>query len=319
VRSSLGLEVALADLFAHPRLADFAQVLAQASASTLPKHRFEIERVRAVLHTHPGEETVVTGAASIALARPQAALKLFCLPYAGGSSATYLDWIRRLDTRIELVTIDPPGRGRRLLEPPLARIDALADSLVAEVLPLLDRPYALFGHSNGALVAFELARRLHELARPPALFFASAKAAPARIDEAEAWHLMSDCELLTALRESGYVSDRFANEPELVRLFLPMLRADLALSETYRYRTGPRLPCDLMMLAGTFDAAVKDADKVAWQAEFSGKADVQVIAGSHMFIEERPDDVVEVVNRVCAPLLRGQTGNVAETPTENRN
>jgi len=237
------------------------------------------------------------------LPRPLAVLRLFCLPYAGGSSATYLPWAQLLDARIELVMIDPPGRSRRLLETPFSRVDDLVDALAPEMLALLDRPYALFGHSNGALVAFELARRLRDLQRPPALFLASAKAAPRRIDETEGWHFLPDAELLAAMRQAGYVSSEFLDEPQLAALFLPVLRADFALGETYLHRPAAPLPCALAMLAGHEDASLDEQDQVAWRDEFAGPASFHPLPGGHLFIEEYPDLTVNVVNRVCAPVL----------------
>ncbi len=313
VRSGLGLEVGVAEIFAHPTLAGFAQVLARAPASSLPPDRREIARAAG---PRPGQ-WAASAAAGIPRARPQAALRLFCLPYAGGNSATYVDWIDRLDSRIELVTLDPPGRGRRLLETPLDDLDALVNALADEVMPLLDRPYALLGHGNGALIAFELARRLQALARPPALFFASAKAAPARIHETEGWHLLPDVELLATLHASGYVSERFINDPELVRLFLPVLRADFALSESYRYRAAPRLQGNLVMLAGSRDTALTEADQVSWSDEFSCSASLHVVDGSRLFVEERADDVIEIVNRSCKPLLPTPAESHTDAPTEN--
>lgn len=242
---------------------------------------------------------------TIPFPRPDASLRLFCLPYAGGSSTTYLRWPLSINSNVELITLDPPGRSRRLMERPLDRIDALVELLASEILPWLDRPYALFGHSNGALVAFELARHLTAIGKPPLAFFAAAKAAPSRIDEQDGWHQLSDPDFLTQLHKADYLSDDFVAHPELAQLFLPTLRADFALSETYRYRPAPPLPCRLAMISGASDDSLDAADRCAWAAEFAGGASWDVIPGDHLFIEDHPQQVISVVDRVINELQRG--------------
>jgi medium-chain acyl-[acyl-carrier-protein] hydrolase len=228
-------------------------------------------------------------------ARPSADFRLFCLPYAGGSSLIYLDWPRRLPPSVELVCIDPPGRNERINEAPVSSLPILVRQLAAEIAPWLDRPYGLFGHSNGALTAFELARTLQSSHRPPSLLVASAKAAPSALRETAALHQMPDPEFIAELRRSGATPEEFFECPELIELFLPLLRADYALSETYSYRTAARLNADLLLLSGREDDCMKAADREAWAKEVTGTCHWEELPGDHFFIDQVPDLVTSAV------------------------
>lgn len=227
--------------------------------------------------------------------RPDATHRLFCLPYAGGSSSTYLDWQDKLDARVELVCIEPPGRGKRFDESPIACIDNLVAQLCTELQPWLQLPFSLLGHSNGALVGFELARRLALHGKTPEIFFASAKCAPS-LQEKGHVHEMPDEDLIAELRAGGATPDEFFESPELIELFLPPIRADFALSETYQYRPAPAIRSNLVMLYGNDDEAMEIADRDAWSREFLGSKRCYGIPGGHFFIEEHPEYVIEKIN-----------------------
>ena len=227
--------------------------------------------------------------------RPKAAFRLFCLPYAGGSSATYLSWPQRLPQQLELVCIDPPGRGARIGEAPVSELPQLVRQLAGELRGWLDRPFGLFGHSNGALVAFELARNLQAAGTPPELLVAAAKTAPSLIREPHALHLLPEDEFIAELREGGTTPDEFFDSPELLELFLPLLRADYALSETYRYRCGELLSADLVLLSGSEDSCMTAADRQAWARECSGNCRWHEVPGDHFFVDHSPETVLAIV------------------------
>ena len=229
-------------------------------------------------------------------------MRLFCLPYAGGSAAMFRRWPAHLHPDIELVCIDPPGRGRRFAEAPLSDAAALAGQLAEELAPWLDRPFALFGHSNGALVAFELARRLHDRQRTPLAFIASAKNAPSLLAESSL-HTLPATALLEAIRGLGGAPAGFFDSPELVELMLPVLRADIALGETYRHRAAPPLPALLITLGGTRDACLRGPAIDAWRREFDGPSIHREIEGDHFFIDQRPEAVIAVLNEQLPKLL----------------
>lgn len=228
--------------------------------------------------------------------RPRAAFRLFCLPYAGGSSATYLDWPRLLPQNVELVCIDPPGRGERIGEAPVPEVPLLVRQLAGELRGWLDRPFGLYGHSNGALVAFELARHLQAAGTAPALLVAAAKAAPSLLREPDALHRLPDDEFIAELREDSAAPDEFFESPELIKLFLPLLRADYALSETYRYRPGEPLSARLVLLSGTEDDSMTAADRQAWACECSGNCLWHEVRGDHFFVTHSPKAVTAIVS-----------------------
>ena len=177
--------------------------------------------------------------------RPNAELALLCLPYAGGGASLFRDWSKDLPPAVEVRALQPPGREERLLEEPFDSVGALADALAEVVAPELDRPWAVFGHSMGALTAFELVRRLRERGVPtPVHFFASAFRAPQLACPVPTIHELPADEFLTELnRRYDAVPAAAMESAELLELFLPGLRADVAICDTYAYTAGP--PLDL--------------------------------------------------------------------------
>ncbi|MFX1740027.1 alpha/beta fold hydrolase [Paraburkholderia sp. A1RI_3L] len=235
--------------------------------------------------------------------RPTAAYRLLCFPYAGGSSSTYARWAPLFDQDIELVCVDPPGRGACLDEPRIGDVAVLSNRLADALLPWLDRPFALLGHSNGALLAFELARRLRERGRQPHAFFASAKRAPSRVRETGNWHALPDDLLIAFMRATVGGQAEFYENRELLDLYLPTLRADLSLSETYRYQEAAPLDAHLVTLRGTRDHGMGDDDLAAWAAEFTGDARHVEIDGDHFFVDKQAGQFVDTVNRAIRAWL----------------
>lgn len=238
------------------------------------------------------------------LERPKAIFRLFCFPYAGGSSRTYLDWQNYLPQEIELVCIDPPGRGERINENPIYNLSELVKQLAVEILPWLDRPFGFFGHSNGALIVFELARHFQSLGVKIELVIVSAKAAPSQIQSDKLYHQLPEDEFIATLRESGATPEEFFDTPELLELFMPLLRADYALSETYIYQNNKVINADLLLLSGTEDINCMDVDdRNAWAKEFNGHTRWLEIPGGHFYIDYSPEIVVRAVvseiMRIC--------------------
>lgn len=235
--------------------------------------------------------------------RPDAKYRLLCLPYAGGSSSTYVKWGPALDPDIELVCVDPPGRGTRFGETRIGDVSRLSMRLAEELLPSLDRPFMLLGHSNGALLAFELARQLRAHGRLPHIFFASAKRAPSRVKETGNWHALPDDLLVAFLRATGIGQPEFYENRELVDLYLPTLRADLSLSETYRYHAAAPLDAHLVTLRGSDDHGMDEDDLRSWAIEFTGSVKHFPISGGHFAIEKQAGQFIESVNRAVQDLM----------------
>ncbi len=216
-----------------------------------------------------------------------AALRLFCLPYAGGSARIYSDWHDWLAPEIEVVALELPGRGVNLRAAPIASMDELLTRLLAEMGPLLERPYALFGHSLGGLVAFELARALDAGGgRAPAHLFVSALRAPHLPSTRPALHALGDDELIAALRVTPGSPAALLDDDELLRLLLPVLRADFRLAETPAPAPVPPLSMPLTVFGGLADATLERGDLEAWRPYTSASCQVRLVPGDHFFIHD---------------------------------
>lgn len=231
--------------------------------------------------------------------------RLFCLPYSGASATVYGRWYRNLDDVIEIRPVELPGRGRRFDEPLQDDLIGLAGRLADEIRGEMSAPYALFGHSLGAVLAFEVARALRECSGPvPVALFASGTAAPSRRDDSGLAGEKSDAELIERLRRfKGTPEEVIAND-ELMRLTLPVLRADFRMLGRYKYRRGPQLDCPIHALGGRDDTATLD-QLLAWRDESAPGFSLSLFDGGHFFINEHQDAVLDLLrNRLqaAAPL-----------------
>ncbi|MBA2283792.1 MAG: thioesterase [Acidimicrobiia bacterium] len=214
-------------------------------------------------------------------------VRLFCLPYAGGSAAIYRDWQAQLAGVAEVWPVQLPGRGGRLRERCIDAIDELVDRLVEAIGARTDRPFALFGHSMGGIVAFELARRAPDaFGRPAQVLFVSATPAPTMFGtEGSAVDALDDGALVDQLRRLNGTPDEVLRDPELLRLVLPALRADLRLCESYGGPPpGAVLDCRVRVFAGTDDHGTDAAALDGWRATTSADCIVRHVPGGHFFI-----------------------------------
>jgi medium-chain acyl-[acyl-carrier-protein] hydrolase len=214
-----------------------------------------------------------------------AQVRLFCLPHAGAGAAGYFRWRRLLPEWIEVCPVLLPGRETRIAEPPVTSVETVVVRLVEALAAgsLFDRPFALFGHSMGALIAFELARGLKAADLPaPAELFVSGRCAPQMPFSHRDYHTLPDLALLEALRSRyGGVPESMFTDPELRALFLPALRADLTLVERHRWRDEPTLHCPIHAFAGRLDSSVSDAGLSRWGELTGGAFQAQRVEGDH--------------------------------------
>jgi medium-chain acyl-[acyl-carrier-protein] hydrolase len=198
---------------------------------------------------------------------PAARLRLFCFPHAGGAASAYLQWARPLDRHaIEMWAVQPPGRENRIAEPACADVRALADALAAVMPPLLDRPYACFGHSMGAFVAYELVHRLsHRGHALPLQMFVSGAPAPHVRRTARLSAIEDDDAFLRAIaKHLCGIPAVIWTSAELRSLVVPVLRADMRAAESYVCDDAP-LPVALAAYGGDTDAWVSNDDIVRWR------------------------------------------------------
>jgi surfactin synthase thioesterase subunit len=216
---------------------------------------------------------------------PEAALRLFCFHYAGGSAQAFHDWPGRLPPGMEMGAIQLPGRGHRLSEPHVRRLLPLSRIVAQELLPYLDKPFVFFGHSLGALLCFETARSLRrENRRQPAHLFVSAIEAPHRRSLKESLSGLPKSALVKKLREFNGAPAEALQNAELLDLMLPTTRADFELCETYEYRPEPPLECPMTIYGGLEDREVEAGRLAAWSEMTVGDCEVRMFPGGHFYI-----------------------------------
>lgn len=219
--------------------------------------------------------------------RPQerASLRLFCLPYAGGSASIFRTWADVLPVGIAVCPLQLPGRENRLLEEPISSMSALVEALGRGLEPFLHMPFAIFGHSMGALIGFELAHYIRRrYGYVPLHFFASGCRAPQVPDPDPPIHQLPDALLVEELRQFRGTPEEVLQHHELVQLLLPTLRADFALCETYQYEPVELLPCPISVFGGMQDKEVAQSDLLAWEEQTESSFKLRLFAGNHFFI-----------------------------------
>lgn len=232
---------------------------------------------------------------------PARRLRLYCFPYAGGSAAAFAGWQEALGPDIEVYAVQLPGRGARMGEAPLTDLQDVVRLLAHAIGSQGRAPFAFFGHSLGAMLAFEVTRflMLHYMPLPLHLF-ASGCDAPQHRSASKNLHLLPDDELIEALREyNGTPAEVLANG-ELMALLLPLLRADFGLVESYRYRAGLRLPMPLTVLAGEQDDHIDPLQVQGWSKESAGAFQVHWFEGDHFFINAEREAVQALVRGTLA-------------------
>ena len=215
---------------------------------------------------------------------PQARLRLFCFPYAGSGASIFRIWSDSLPADVELCPVEFPGRGTRLMETPFTQLAPLVEALAQALVPLMDKPFAFFGHSLGALVGFELARQLRrESGVQPVRLFVSADRAPQFPHRDRPIHALPEREFLTELRRLNGIPGKVLEEAELMRIMLPILRADFAVYETYAYSTELPLNCPISAFGGLQDDRVSRGDLEAWRDQTNASFSLRMFPGDHFF------------------------------------
>lgn len=230
---------------------------------------------------------------------PDAPVRLVCFPHAGGSAGFFFPMAAPLAPGAELLAVQYPGRQNRRLEPCVEDVGALADAVAAALSPYQDRPLALFGHSMGAVVAFETARRL---ARPPLRLYASGRRAPG-LHREESVHRLDDDGIIDELRALSGTDSKVLGDEEIMRMILPAIRADYRAIETYRPAAGATLDCPVTALVGDNDPRVSVEEARAWSGYTTGPFELTVFTGGHFYLADHQQDVIRLVARG----LRGRT------------
>ncbi|GAA4552121.1 thioesterase II family protein [Amycolatopsis samaneae] len=246
-------------------------------------------------------------------ASPVEGMRLFCFPHAGAGASAYRAWTGPLArSGIAVCPVQLPGRENRMGEPAFRAVEPLVDALVMGLADRLVPPFALFGHSMGALVAFELAHALRERGAPlPAQLFVSGRIAPQLTDPRGKLHDLSDAELGARLAELDGMPAALLADPEVLAFLLPLLRADLAVNEDYRYSPRPPLPMPITAFGGTGDPKVTEAELRAWAEQTDAAFAAHSLPGGHFFVQESMRSLlgflaVELSRTLAAPRVPGQ-------------
>lgn len=216
---------------------------------------------------------------------PQAALRLFCFPYAGGGAVVFRDWAKSLPSNVEVSAAQLPGRGPRLMETPFTNMPALADALSEAIVSQLDKPFVFFGHSMGATASFEVARRLRKMRKAePLHLFVSGADAPQVVDAGPMVHALPDKEFIKKLRELNGTPPEILENEDLMELMLPTLRADFAIAETYAYTRDKPLNCPITAFGGLHDKEVSRKSMEGWSEQTNAAFSLRMFPGDHFFL-----------------------------------
>lgn len=232
-------------------------------------------------------------------------LRLFVLHHAGGSHLPYRTWPAALPGTWDVRLLDAPGHGFLLDLPQIADAGRLADFLLDSIEPELTGPYALFGHSMGALVSYEITRRIVERGLPPPVWIGlSARAAPQSAGPKSSYHQLSAAELRARLKRFGGTPDPVLDDPDLWALFDPVIRADLRLVETWRPAPGTApLPVALSAFAGGEDHAAPPPRMAGWAEHTEHFLGLRVFDGGHFYFQDDPGPLLRQIARDAATAL----------------
>lgn len=239
---------------------------------------------------------------------PQARLRLFCFPYAGGGASIFRPWADALPAMIEVCPVQLPGREARMKEPPFTRLPPLVQAAVRCLIPHLDKPFAFFGHSMGALLSFELARELRRRrSREPAHLFVSGCSAPQITDPDPPIHSLPARMFIENLRLLNGTPRDALDHQELMEVLLPPLRADFAVYETYVYADEPPLPCPITAFGGLEDGKVSRDCLDAWRRQTRASFALRMLPGDHFFLRTAQPLLLQAVSHELGQFVNSAT------------
>jgi medium-chain acyl-[acyl-carrier-protein] hydrolase len=233
----------------------------------------------------------------------RAQLRMFCFPYAGGGASVFRNWMSHLPSSVELCSVQFPGREGRFKEPPFTKLAPLVEVMAEAIGPYLDKPFVIFGHSMGAIIAFEFIRLLQRKSGPhPLHFFASGCQAPQTEDDEPVTYNLPENEFLEELRRLNGTGEDIFNHPELVQFLIPLLRADFELVQTYSYVPGPKLECPITALGGLQDVEVPREHLDAWREQTRAAFSLRMLPGDHFFLSSSRLLLLRILSKEISQL-----------------
>lgn len=247
---------------------------------------------------------------------PDARLRLICFPYAGGGGSIFRRWLEELPPTIDVLAIQPPGRESRLSETPITHLRDIAYMSYLALLPYLDLPLVLFGHSMGALLSFEVARYLCASRVPdPLALIVSGRSAPHIPEDDLLVDQLSDRQLVEELRRLNGTPEVVLQDNELLQLLLPSLRADFKICESYRHIHGTPLTCPIIAMGGVQDFKVNQESLGSWQTHTRGRFVVRMLPGDHFFLQQNRKQFLQVL---IEELARCTVDPLWEVPNQRK-
>lgn len=222
--------------------------------------------------------------------------RLFCFPFAGGGASPYYRWPRMLPEEIGVYAVRPPGRENRILEKPFTRLPALITELARVLMPHLDKPFAFYGHSMGALIGFELAHYLNrKFSKGPVHLFVAAGRAPHLVNLEPPYYDQPEAHLLEKLKRYNGLPAQILKNADLMAFVLPCLRADLELLQTYTCADRPPLACPITAFGGTTDRMVARHHLEAWQPYTQKTFVLRMFQSGHFFSTAGEHQLLQVM------------------------
>lgn len=243
-------------------------------------------------------------------ATAQPRLRLFCFPYAGGAGHIFRQWPEKLGPDVEICAVEPPGRGTQMREKPFTNLPDLVAAAAPVLAPYMDGPFAFFGHSMGAMISFELARYLRKTGKQePLRLFLSGCRAPHLADTRAITYNLPEAELIEDLRRLQGTPPEVLQHPELLELMLPLLRADFAITQTYKYVEEAPLSCPLTIFGGLEDDEATQENLKPWRQHTTGAFSLHMLPGGHFFVHTSRDLLFEIIQRELTRIRPANHGN----------
>lgn len=237
-----------------------------------------------------------------------AKLRLFCIPYAGGGASAFYEWSHFFPKEIEVCSIQLPGRENRGMEVPLTNLQQIVEIVAEEIQPLINIPFAFFGHSMGALISFELARTIRQKSKVnPVHLFVSGRHAPQIPCAKQDYHLLSDEQFIQELRSLNGTPEIVLQDAEMMSILLPRLRADFSVCGSYQYKNDEPFECPITAFGGKDDNGVTYQSLEAWREQTKREFSMCTYPGDHFFLYESKYEMIEFMCKqlrlVLAPKI----------------